>query len=142
MTFTRLHPAARPHLSRKVVLPLLALLSAFLFSALIQVALAGHYHQADCRGISGYAYHGFVHGGSTTDNYMHSRMNNTCGRTDKYCEAGSAGSAYFGYDLTNDSTCDFFTGTYPYRECTGYAYVYYNNRISAHTHFAHNSCVA
>lgn len=126
----------------KYLVPLLALLSAFFFGAVIKAAFGAHYHAADCSGVTGYAYHGFVHGNSTTDNYMHSRVRDTCGRDDKYCEAGSVGSTYYGYDLTNDSTCDFFTNMYPYRECTGYAYVYYLHQIGPHNHYAHNPCVA
>lgn len=94
---------------------------------------------------AGAAGHGFVHGGSTTDNAWHSRIELGCGRTLKHCEVGSVGGASKGYSQSIESTCDRLGYGSAYRfkdtECWGWAYVFQEGRINAHHHLPHNRCI-
>ncbi len=122
---------------------LVVLCVALLFGAVVRVALADHWHAWCSSG--GSAYHGLVHGGSSSDNTWRSQIENSCGNYTKYCEVGSVGAGSMGYAVETYNTCDRRGdgGYTPAKntECWGWSYVDYANRFSGHYHYAHNRCI-
>jgi hypothetical protein len=98
---------------------------------------AAHYHTT-CVG------HGFVHGSSTTDNAMHSRIEAGCGNWSlKRCrfyhtEQGGFSSGYSDVPVNVAQTCDhFIPSTAGYGEQSAQAHVLFDTAFTNHAHFPH-----
>ena len=111
----------------------MALLSAFSFGAIVQLAFADHYH-VTCVG------HGFVHGDYTTDGSFFARVETGCGSSSRSCYLYVSGSFIGGLSVGN-ATCNAWSRDYgTYTECHGSAYVTFVPNFNGHTHLAHNWC--
>ena len=128
-------PVTRRELSLSPRLLLVIVLTAFLWGAVVKVALANHYHVA-CVG------HGFVHGDSTTDGSFFARVEAGCGSSVRVCELYTYGS-FIGSSTVNGTTvtCSLWSRSLGnYTECASSAHVYSSGVFSDHAHRAHNFC--
>lgn len=111
-------------------------LAAGALAMLTPVAVAEHYHN-----FSG-SNHGFVHGGSTTDGSMHSRVEHAAFRN-YYRECWvyeRASPKTYEYRTAGDSTtCNLWNGSFGADppECKWSAYLRYDFTFNGHFHFAH-----
>lgn len=112
------------------------LLAAATWGAIAQTAIGDHYHSS-CVG------HGFVHGSSTTDGSMHSRVESDgvsggCGDARRYCDLYTNGAYRGGSSAIDPSSCNFWVGSGT--ECASTAHVDFDGVFASHIHFAHNWC--
>lgn len=122
--------------TRRLTPTLLAfvLVCAFSFGAIVKLAFADDYHVA-CVG------HGFMHGGSQTDNYFYARVEAGCGTTWRSCDLYVSGSYIGGLTTLTGSQCTAASMNYGnYTECHGTAHLTYPPYFGEHVHKASNWC--
>ena len=111
----------------------MALLSAFSFGAIVQLAFADDYH-VTCVG------HGFVHGASQTDGSFFSRVESGCGSGSRQCDIYVSGS-YVGGLSVGGTMCSAWSRDYGnYAECHATAHTRFVPYFNEHVHKASNCC--
>jgi len=112
----------------------LAFLVLFGFAMLASNAYANHYH--DYGGVG----HGFVHGTSTTDASMHSRVAGNAFFYGKKICALYYGTGYYGDEEIprySTATCNLWNSQAAAPECRWSAWVFQEYAFLGHSHYAH-----